>query len=158
MYSVGTNEKIDFYELWQLHKQLKIMEMSELDLIFTLWDIYRYYNLNTFTEFSSSSKSIKFKDILPWNISQMITKTVPISTRIVISYAMKRGILFWVWQKVNRYWDNNMIRISEWGKSHCRTNTSVRRKKQIQKSRTARTTVRDARRKVNHLSKVVWDS
>ena len=158
MYSVGTNEKNDFYELWQLHKQLKIMEMSELDLIFTLWDIYRYYNLNTFTEFTSSSKSIKFKDILPWNISQMITKTVPISTRIVISYAMKRGILFWVWQKVNRNWDNSMIRISEWGKSHCRTNTSVRRKKQIQKSRTARTTVRDARRKVNHLSKVVWDS
>ena len=158
MYSVGTNEKIDFYELWQLHKQLKIMEMSELDLIFTLWDIYRYYNLNTFTEFTSSSKSIKFKDILPWNISQMITKTVPISTRIVISYAMKRGILFWVWQKVNRNWDNSMIRISEWGKSHCRTNTSVRRKKQIQKSRTERTTVRDARRKVNHLSKVVWDS
>ena len=158
MYSVGTNEKIDFYELWQLHKQLKIMEMSELDLIFTLWDIYRYYNLNTFTEFTSSSKSIKFKDILPWNISQMITKTVPISTRIVISYAMKREILFWVWQKVNRNWDNSMIRISEWGKSHCRTNTSVRRKKQIQKSRTARATVRDARRKVNHLSKVVWDS
>ena len=158
MYSVGTNEKIDFYELWQLHKQLKIMEMSELDLIFTLWDIYRYYNLNAFTEFTSSSKSIKFKGILPWNISQMITKTVPISTRIVISYAMKRGILFWVWQKVNRNWDNSMIRISEWRKSHCRTNTSVRRKKQIQKSRTARTTVRDASRKVNHLSKVVWDS
>ena len=158
MYSVGTNEKIDFYELWQLHKQLKIMEMSELDLIFTLWDIYRYYNLNTFTEFTSSSKSIKFKDILPWNISQMITKTAPISTRIIISYAMKRGILFWVWQKVNRNWDNSMIRISEWRKSHCRTNTSVRRKKQIQKSRTARTKVRDASRKVNHLSKVVWDS
>ena len=31
-----------------------------------------------------------FKDILPWNISQMITKAVPISTRIVISYAMKQ--------------------------------------------------------------------
>ena len=27
--SVGTNEKSDFYELWQLHKQLKTMEMSE---------------------------------------------------------------------------------------------------------------------------------
>ena len=24
----------------------------------------------------------EFKDILPWNISQMITKTIPISTRI----------------------------------------------------------------------------
>ena len=26
---VGTNEKSDFYELWQKHKQLKIMEMNE---------------------------------------------------------------------------------------------------------------------------------
>ena len=39
-----------------------------------------------FTKFISSSRSIKLKDILPWNISQMITKTIPISTRIVISY------------------------------------------------------------------------
>ena len=29
-----------------------------------------------------------------------------------------------------------MIRVSRWRKSHCRTNTSVRRKKEIQKSRT----------------------
>ena len=28
-YSVGTNEKSDFYELWQQHKQLKTTEMSE---------------------------------------------------------------------------------------------------------------------------------
>ena len=27
--SVGTNERSDFYELWQLHKQLKTMEMNE---------------------------------------------------------------------------------------------------------------------------------
>ena len=32
-----------------------------------------------------------------WNISQMITKTIPISTRIVLSYAMKRSILLWVY-------------------------------------------------------------
>ena len=29
IYSVGTNEKSDFYELWQQHKQLKTMEMGE---------------------------------------------------------------------------------------------------------------------------------
>ena len=69
------------------------------------------------------------KDILPWNISQMITKTVPISTRIVISYAMKRAIPLWIWWKVNGNWDNNMIRISQWRESLCRTNTSVRRNK-----------------------------
>ena len=41
-----------------------------------------------------SSRSIELKYILPWNISQMITKTIPISLRIVISYVMKCGISF----------------------------------------------------------------
>ena len=36
-------------------------------------------------KFTSSSRSTEFKDIFPWNISQMITKAVPISTRIIIS-------------------------------------------------------------------------
>ena len=49
-----------------------------------------------------------------WNISQIITKTAPVSTRIVISYTMKLGIPFRIWQKVNGSWDNNMIRISQW--------------------------------------------
>ena len=57
-------------------------------------DIYINSNLNTLTKFISSIRSTEFKDTLPWNISQMITKTIPIRTRIVISYAMKRGILF----------------------------------------------------------------
>ena len=42
-------------------------------------------NRNPLIKFTSSSRSTEFKDIFPWNISQMITKTVPISTRIVIS-------------------------------------------------------------------------
>ena len=40
-----------------------------------LWGIYINSNLNQLTKFTSSSRSTKFKDILPWNISQMITKT-----------------------------------------------------------------------------------
>ena len=48
--------------------------------------------MNSLTKFTSSSKSTKFKDILWWKISQVIPKTVPISTRIVKSYAMKWGI------------------------------------------------------------------
>ena len=43
-------------------------------------------------KFTSSSRSPKFKDILPWNTSQMITKTIPISKRKVISYAMKQDM------------------------------------------------------------------
>ena len=57
-----------------------------LDLIFSMRDIYINSNLNLLTKFTSSSRSSKLKDILPWNISQMIMKTIPISTRIVVSY------------------------------------------------------------------------
>ena len=46
------------------------------------------------TEFTSSNRSTKFKDILPWNISQMITKTNPISTRMAISHTMNRASYF----------------------------------------------------------------
>ena len=127
------------------------------DLILTMRDIYINSNLNPLTKFTSSSRSTDLKDILPWNISQMITKTIPISTRIVISYAIKRGILFWVYWKANENWDNNMIRISQWKESHCKTNTSIRWKKLIQKSMTERARVRDPSRKVNHLSNVIWD-
>ena len=113
-------------------------EWVRLDLRLTMMDIYIDSNLNPLTRFTSSSRSTVFKDILPWNISQMIAKMVQISTKIVISYTMKQGILFWVWQKVTGNWENNMIRIPQWSKSHCRTNTSIRKKKQIQKSRTVR--------------------
>ena len=124
---VQTEKK--FYKLWQQHKQLKTMEISEV------WPdtydegyIHQFQPEPTHKFTSSSSRSTKFKDILPWNISEMITKTISISTRIVISYAMKWGIPFQVYWKVNLNWDN-MIRISQWKESHCRTNTIVRRNK-----------------------------
>ena len=123
-----------------------------LDLIFSMRDLYINSNLNPLTKFTSSSKSTKFNDILQWNISQMITNTIPISKRIVISYAMKWGILLWISWKVNGNWDNYMIRISQWRESHCRTNTSIRIKKKIQNGRTMRITVCDLSRKGNHLS------
>ena len=62
-----------------------------LDLILTMRDINS--NLNPLTKFTSSSRSTELKDIFPLNISK-ITKTVPISTRIVKSYTIKRGTLF----------------------------------------------------------------
>ena len=96
-----------------------------LDLILKTGDIYINSNLNPLKKFTSSSRSSEFKDILPRNISQMITKAVLISTRIVISYTMKQGISSWVWQKVNGNWDDNIIRISQWRESHCRINTSI---------------------------------
>ena len=50
-----------------------------LDLIFSMRDIYINSNLKPLTKFTSSSRSTEFKDILLWNIPQMIMKTVTIS-------------------------------------------------------------------------------
>ena len=57
-------------------------------------DIYINSNLNPLTKFTSSSRSTEFKDIIPHKLSQMITKTIPISKRIVISHILKRDTLF----------------------------------------------------------------
>ena len=73
------------------------MEMKEV------WpnmrDVYINSNLNSFIRLTSSSRRTEFKDVLQWNMSHMILKSVPISMRIVISYAIKWGIPFRVWQK-----------------------------------------------------------
>ena len=106
----------------------------KFDLILRMRDIYINSNLSALTKLPSSSRSTEFKDILPWNIYQMIKYTNPIGTRIVISYVMKWSILFWVYWKVNGNLDIVMIRISKRTESHCRTNTSIRRKKLIQNS------------------------
>ena len=119
--------------------------------------IYINSNLKPLTKFPSSSRSTELKSNPPWNISQMITKTILFSKRIVISYTTKHAILLWIWWKVNGNWQNNMIRISQWRESLCRKNTSIRTKKLVQKSRTMRISVWDPHRKVNHLSKVIWD-
>ena len=89
-----------------------------LDLILTMKDIYIDSSLNLLKKFTSNSWSSKFKDTLSLKISQMITKTAPISTRIVIIFTMKRGIPFWVWQKVKGNWDNKIIQIPQWRESY----------------------------------------
>ena len=127
-----------------------------LDLILLMRVIYINSNLNPTTKFTSSSGSTESKNFFPWNISQMITKTVPISTRIVINYVMKVDISFWVGRKVNGNWDNNMITIFQWRKNHCRTNTSVRTKKF--KCTIVRVTVWDLSWKVNYLKNIIRDT
>ena len=46
------------------------------DLILTIRGTYINFNLNPLKKLTSSSRSTKFIDILPWNICQMITKTI----------------------------------------------------------------------------------
>ena len=48
--------------------------------------MYSNSNLNSLTKFTSSSRSTEFKYISPQSISQMIAKTVPIGTRLVIQW------------------------------------------------------------------------
>ena len=111
--------------------------------------IYKSIPSWTLSQNSLAAEALSLK-ILPWNIPQMITKNVPISSRIVRSYTMKWGIPFRVCWKVSGKWDKNMIWIPQWKESHCRANASIRRKKEIQKSRILRVTIRDPSRKVNH--------
>ena len=44
--------------------------------------IYMHSSLDPLTKFSSTPTSTEFKDIFQWKIPQMITKTIPIHTRI----------------------------------------------------------------------------
>ena len=125
-----------------------------LDLIFSMRGIYINSNLNPLAAFASSSRSTKAKDILPWNISQMIRKTVQIRTRIVLSYAMKRASRceFDGKSKTTATWSE----FPNVGKAIVEQMLASR-KKEIQKIRTVTITVRDLSRKVNHLSNGIWD-
>ena len=124
-------KKSDFYELWQQHKQLKNIKMTEA-CPDTFDERFSYFNLTPLTKFTGSSRSTEFTYILSWNIPKMIMKTIPIITRIVISYEMKQGIPLWIWWKVNGNWDINMIKIFQLKESICRTNTSIRTRSGIQ--------------------------
>ena len=68
----------------------------------------------------------------------------------------ERSSPFWVWQKLKENWDN-MIRIFKWRESYCRTHTSIKRGKEILKSRTVRVTLTNQGKKVTLLSKDIWD-
>ena len=104
-------------------------------------DIYINSNLNI--EFTKSSRSSKFKYTLPWTISQMIRKNVPISTRIIISYSIKWGIPLWIWWKVNGNWDSTWSEVPNGGKIIVEQILASEKRKKIQKSRTMIITVWD---------------
>ena len=128
----------------------KPWRLVRLDLILSMSDIYINFNLHPLTNFTSSSRSTEFKDIIPWNISQMITKTVPIITRIGISYAMKWGIPMWIWWKVNENWETTWLKLPNRGKFIVE---QIIASKEINESNP----IWDLSSKVNHLSKFIWD-
>lgn len=84
----------------------------------------------------------------------MIMKTVPTGTRIIVSRARKEISLFEFEKnqlKLRQHYDPNL----KMEGNHCRTNTRVRSRKEIQKSRAVLVTVRDPGGNANHLSKIV---
>ena len=97
------------------------------------WGLTWYFRWGIYTSIPAWTHSLNSQAAAEalslWNISQLITMTVPISRRIVISNVIKWGIPLLIWWKVNENWYNNMIRIFQWWEKHCRTNTSVRRNK-----------------------------
>ena len=70
------------------------------------WEMFQFINSPTH-KFESSKRSIQIKDTLPWYISSIITKTIPINRRIIKSNAMKRSNPFRVEQKVKENQGNN---------------------------------------------------
>ena len=93
------------------------------------WGIYTSIPTRTYSQTSLAAAEALSLEIASHWTSQIITKTIPISTRKVVDYVMKWGILFSVYWKVNGNWDNNMIKASQWRKSHWRTDTSATRNK-----------------------------
>ena len=120
------------------------------------WGMYTSISAWIHSQDSLAAAEAEAEDILPYNISQIITKTIPISTKIVISYMMKRGIPFWVWWKVNGNWDKTWSEFPNGGKVIIE---QILAAKDRNKSKRARLTVTviDPSRKVNHLSKFILD-
>ena len=77
---VQTNKVISVNYGSSLSSQ-KPWRLVRFDLILRMRNIYIKSNLNLLTKFSRSNRSTKFKDFFPWNISQIIQKTIPISMR-----------------------------------------------------------------------------
>ena len=75
--------------------------MSERGLTWYFWwGIFTSIPNWTYSQNSPAAAEALSLKISSHGTSQMIKKTVPISRRIVISYAMKPGILLWIWWKV----------------------------------------------------------
>ena len=71
----------------------KLKSYVKLELIYDEGYIH-WFQLGPTHKISTSSRSTKFRDILLWSISQLTTKTVQISMRIVVSSPMKRAVFF----------------------------------------------------------------
>ena len=119
-----------------------------LDLIFSVRDIYINSNLNPPTKFTNSSRSIELKDILPWNIPQMITKTIPLSTRISRCEFDGKSM-----ESETTTWSEFCIG----GKTIVEQKLASEERNKSKEQDYENHSLGSTRRKVNHLNKVIWD-
>ena len=95
IFTLDSEDLFDWFKwkkcfLWPMsavQKPLKTMEMIEFDLILLIRDLYFNFNLKTLTDFINCSRRTEFKDILPWNISQMQCCKLKLVTYNYCSYS-----------------------------------------------------------------------
>ena len=116
----------------------KSQRWLRFDLMLMMKDIYivTNSNLNPLIKFTSS-RSTEFKENGTSPMEHLSNDRLEHHNQHGNNHnlCIDMGILFWVYRKVNGNSENSTIRISQWKERHCRTNTSIRRKKEIQKSR-----------------------
>ena len=137
----------------------KTMEMSEV-LIWCFAMKYIYINFQPgkrpHKNSLAAAESTEFKDIPPMeHVLKWSRRPSPVSTRIILSYAMKKG--------ASRFW---VCLESQWelrtkgklkGKVIAEQNTSVRKKEINPKEQECDNQSGIPSRKVNHLSKVCFE-
>ena len=85
-------------------------------MILSMSDIYINSNLKPLTKLTRSSRSTEFKDILPWNISQMIIQTIPISHMVQVSWFFQESPeltqvlpISWIKRSSLNFWYSQII-------------------------------------------------
>ena len=128
IYSVSTNEKGDFYELWQQQKHLKTIKMSEVCMTLTMRDICINSNLNRLTK-SLAAAEARSLNISSHGTSLKWSRRPPQSAQ-ESSYAMWwNGASCCEFDGKSIENRDSNIRISQWRENHCITSTSIRRNK-----------------------------
>ena len=136
MIFVGTDEKNDFRELWQQHKLLKTMEMSGFSLILTMRHIHINSSLNPLTKFTSSSRGT---EIYP-PMERLSNNHEDHPNQLRNSHKSCDEVRHPVLSLLESQWKLRQ-QLDQNFPLEGKPNTSVRRKKEIQKSRAVRVTV-----------------
>lgn len=120
MCSTWPNDRNDFYELWQLHKQVKM----RLYLIFSVSYIYIYHSTWTYQQ------NLIVAETPRSNISSTnLIKIILISTRIIKQCRIKRNNPLCATSMVNGNCYKYITRIHQWRQSCHRTKARARRSK-----------------------------